>query len=425
MNIPQKLNFKAKTIVFSCLLFAFGQAVADHAITLYKVDVLVADESADTRWRAFKEGLDEVFIRISGDSIVMDKLKRPAASRHIKQYSYDPVAKPVTNAQGETLNYRLKIQYNGSSMEKYLLDNGFPVWGEHRSDLVLWLAVRDGRNEYVLKSADNSLIKATADDALERRGIPDRWPLYDYKDKKILTIADIRGGFQDPVAKASTRYGSGPALTGSLIWNGKLWQSSWSLLMAGKNSNKHWSIEDADYDRLINKAVDQAADAMGLVFAVHNIDKNRQLAAVHIEVQAVSSIEKYRRVEDYLSDLRAVETVVPLAVDGQNAIFKVMLLSTESDFLNLIKNDAELVEAEAIKPEVDTLEIAQDNMQISPEALPPVEQKNPSAGSDTAAVLPGDTTVSNNTASDNIAPMVDPIKEEKDQIAVYHYKLTK
>ena len=423
MNIPQKLNFKAKIIVFSCLLFAFGQAIAGHAVTLYQVEVLVADESTDARWRAFKEGLDEVFIRISGDSIVMDKLKRPAASRHIKQYSYDPVAKPVTNAKGETLNYRLKIHYNGSSMEKYLLENGFPVWGEHRSDLILWLAVRDGRNEYVLKSADNSLIKAAADDALQRRGIPDRWPLYDYKDKKILTIADIRGGFQDPVAKASTRYGSGPALTGSLIWNGKLWQSSWSLLMAGTNSNKHWSIEGADYDRVINKAIDQAADAMGLVFAVHNIDKNRQLLAVQVEVQAVSSIEKYRRVENYLTELRAVEAVVPLAVDGQNAIFKVTLLSTESDFLNLIKNDTELVEAEAIKPEVDTQDIAQDNMQISAEALPPVEQKNLSAVSDNSAVLPGDKTASDSSISDNTTPMVEPLTKEKDQIAVYHYKL--
>ena len=203
MPIPQMFNLKTKLFVFVSLLIVFNQAAVATSALLYDVEVLVVDESADTRWRVFKEGLDEVFIRISGDSIVMDKLKRPPASRYIKQYSYDPVERPALNKKGEALAHRLKIQYNGSAMETYLRDNGYPVWGEHRTDTVIWLAIRDGKNEYVLKDADQSLLKTSAEDALRRRGIPERWPLYDFKDRKILKVADIRGGFKDPVVKAS------------------------------------------------------------------------------------------------------------------------------------------------------------------------------------------------------------------------------
>ena len=210
---------------------AFNQAIAAHVVSLYDVDMLVVDESASSRWGAFKQGLDEVFVRISGDSIIMDKLKRPAAATFVKQYSYDPVDEPTTNEDGLQLTYRIKIHYNGSAMQKYLLDNGFPVWSAHRPDVVIWLAVRDGRNEYVLKENDQSLLKAAADEALIRRGVAQRWPLYDSKDRKLLSVADIRGGFQEPVTDASRRYSTGPALTGSIIWNGKKWQSSWSLLM--------------------------------------------------------------------------------------------------------------------------------------------------------------------------------------------------
>ncbi|MCW8851496.1 MAG: DUF2066 domain-containing protein [Gammaproteobacteria bacterium] len=340
------LNSNGKIIIFVSLLFAFGQAPAGQAVSLYDVEVLVADESADTRWRVFNEGLDEVFVRISGDSIVMDKLKRPPASRYVKQYSYDPVEKPESNEDGQLLSHRIKIQYNGSAMEEYLRENGYPVWGEHRSEVVIWMAIRDGRNEYVLKDTDNSLLKASAQQAMHRRGVPDRWPLFDYKDRKILKVADIRGGFKDPVVKASKRYSRGPALTGSLIWNGSKWQSSWSLLM--ENGNRHWSIEDADYNVLINKAIDQTADAMGIVFAIHGVADNQNLARVQLDIQDVKSIDAYRKLENYLRDLSAVEMAKPLKVDGQSAIFEITLRSSEGDFLNLVKNDAELVEVKPV-----------------------------------------------------------------------------
>ena len=371
-------------LFLSFLLLSGGNVLASHVEELYDVDILVTDETKDTRWRALEQGLDEVFVRISGDSIIMKKLKRPASGRYVKQFSYEPVAEPKDNKKGEKLTSRLKIQYNGSAMEKYLLDNGFPVWGKYRPDLVVWLAVRDGKNEYVLKDTDRSLMKTAADEALSRRGLPERWPLYDVKDRKILSVADIRGGFNDPVTKASKRYSRGPALAGSMTWSGKQWRSSWNLMM--ESGNQHWSIDGADYKLLINKAVDQAADALGVVYALHTTANNQQLVTVRLYVQAVSTIEKYRRVEDYLKKLNVVENATPLKVDGENAIFEVTLLSTEEDFINLIHNDAELVETEAVKPEV-----------IEPEVeVPEVEVMEPKA------IKPG-TDIASNTESNQLA----------------------
>lgn len=385
--MSQFVNFKVKIFIFVSLLFTFHQVLADLSNALYDVDVLVANEDGDTRGRAFSQGLDEVFIRISGDSIVMDKLKRPEASRYVKQFSYVFVENPGSNEKGELLSHRIKIQYNGSAMEKYLLDNGFPVWGERRANLVIWLVVRDGANEYVLKKSDQSLIKASVDNALQRRGIPESWPLYDAEDRKILTVADIRGGFKDPVENASKRYSRGPVLAGSLIWNGTKWQSSWSLMLA--TGNRHWTLEDTDYNSLINKSIDQAGDAMGVAFAITGMDKNKKLVTVQLDVQAVNTINKYHKVEDYLHALSAVETVRPLQVDGQSAVFEITLRSTEEDFLNLIKNDAELVKVSVTKP---------DNKPLAP--LPDVKSN------DIASAQP-------DVAKESAAPL----------IPFYHYKL--
>lgn len=348
------LKFSTKILVFVSILLASGQAAAGLVDSLYDVEIPVVDESADARNQAFDQGLDEVFIRLSGDSIIMDKLKRPAASRYVKQFSYEPLANPIIgdaeNNDAEMLTFRLKLQYNGSLIEKYLLENGFPVWGEYRPDVVVWLVVRDGRNEYVLKDSDQSLLKTTAIEALTRRGIPARWPLYDLKDKKALNVAEIRGGFKEPVIKASQRYATETALTGSMIWNGSQWSSSWSLFVEGEN--RHWILDDTDYKQLINKAINQAADMLGVAFAVHNTANKEQAVSLQIDIQAVNSIEKYRFAENYLSGLSAVEKVKPFKIDGQNAVFIVSLRSDEKDFLNLIKNDAQLVKLKA--PQINT-----------------------------------------------------------------------
>jgi hypothetical protein len=404
------LNYKTKRRIFVALsfilLFVLKPAIAVHATKLYQVDVLVVDESASVRRDAFKQGLDEVFIRLSGDSIIMEKLKRPAAATYVKQYSYELLEKPVTNQKGELLTHRIKMQYNLSLVGKYLRQNGFPVWGEHRPEVVVWLAIRDGRNEYVLKQNDQSLLKATVDEALVRRGVPGLWPLYDNKDKKILNVADIRGGFKDPVTLASKRYSSGPALAGSLIWGGKQWQSSWSLLIPNNDSqweNRHWSLAGADYNVLINRAIDKAADALGIVFAIHGSASNKQLKTIQLNIQAVDSIQKYRHIEQYLAGLYAVDSVTPSQIDEQSAVFDVALRSKESDFLKVIKNDAELLKVEhqvIVTPKIKPQEAATEKW--------PANQPSP--------VLQGSTVETVNT---------ELVEKQPEPITVYYYRLLK
>lgn len=331
------------------LLFLLPLMTA-HASSLYDVEILVPDESQASRWRAFVRGLDEVFVRVAGDSVIMSKIKRPPASRYVQKFSYEPLQTPVVNDEDEILSYRVKLRYNGKLIEKYLRENSFPVWGEHRPEVVVWLAVRDGHNQYVLRDSDQSAIKAAMDEALKRRGVPGRWPKYDASDRKKLSIADIRGGFKDQVEAASRRYSRGPALTGSLLWNGRQWLSSWSLIIPGHE--RHWSLVNADYKALIDKAVDQAADVMGEVYAVHTIGQGAPEAVIRLRVDGVSSIAKYRQLEAYLGDLNMVAKLLPLQVDGHSVLFEISLLTEANDFLNLLDTEGKLikVKAEAVAP---------------------------------------------------------------------------
>ena len=355
------LKYIAKLFFFLPFLLTSWQLQAADSPSLYMVDTLVTGQAIDVRERAFQRGLDEVFVRISGDSGVMEKLQRPVSRSYVQRFSYEPLKKEMMNAEGESLKQRIKIQYNGNLIEKYLRDNALPVWGYRRADVVIWLAVRDGKNEYVLKNSDRSLIKTSLIDALTRRGIPDLWPSYDSEDKNIISAVDIRGGFKSPLLAASKRYSRGPVLSGSLSWNGKIWQSSWELIM--ENGDKHWSFNHKSYSHLINEAVDHAADAMGAVFATREESASQQMSVLHVNIEAINSMEKYSRVERYLKSLSAVEAVNPLHTNGGGAMFEVVLKSSEAAFLSLIKNDGELLEVNVSGASIQKMDIQEINAQ--------------------------------------------------------------
>jgi hypothetical protein len=126
---------------------------------------------------------------------------------------------------------------------------------------------------------------------------------------------------------------------------------------------------------------------MGIVFAIHGVGDNQKLARIKLDIQEVKSIDGYRRLENYLRDLSAVETVKPLKVDGQSAMFEITLRSSEGDFLNLVKNDAELVEVKPVRKQEDTQPAVPDVIPVDGQGpgLLPATATGVLAGSDAEA----------------------------------------
>lgn len=171
--------------------------------------------------------------------------------------------------------------------------------------------------------------------------------------------------------------------------------------------NRHWNLVEVNHKVLINKAIDRAADALGVVFAIHGSARKQQLKIIQLNIQAVDSIQKYRFIEHYLTGLHAVASVKPLQIDEQNVVFEVALQSKENDFLNLIKNDAELkkVEHQAIvTPKIEPQEVETEKMPVN-------ELSN-----ELSVDLQGPTVETLNT---------ELAKKQPDPIAVYYYRLLK
>lgn len=324
---------------WACLLSPMP-ASAVAVAGLFEVRMTVDDESSEVRRTALNDGLVEVLIRVSGDSKLLQKIEQPPADDYVQRFEYSEQDAALSGGVAGEKRQRLWVRYNATRVLDYLRRQNIPIWGEHRSQAVIWLAVRDGGQRYILKESNKSLIKGSVDAAFSRRGIPAIWPKNDETDQRAIRFADIWAGFTEPLQKASKRYAAGSIIAANLSWTGTEWKGEWSLLMA--DEVKKWSLSGADYASLVANAADLIADTMGQKFAALESFDLSQQKKVMMEIDKVRSVEAFRAIENYLSSLSAVQSVQLSQVEPERVFFELALRTKVDDLINLIQSGSML-----------------------------------------------------------------------------------
>lgn len=344
------LHLKYLLILVSVLLM-MPQAHAVVVENLYAVEVPVVDQTAATRRVAFKKGLSEVLIRVTGDRNIFSLIKLPYSSSYVKQFQYheaeielEPAVGDATDDLSDQQNKPtqiLWIQYNETKVKEFVRSNALPLWGKLRSESIIWIAVNDGVNRYVLKSGDTSILKTIVGNAANRRAVPVLWPKIDPQERAIR-FADVWAGFYQPIKDASgTKNADSPIIIGRLSWEGERWKSNWSLLLEGNNVD--WAIEHADYNEVIVEAIETAADLMGQQFALFDTGDINSFHAIDIVIKDIDSVVALNRVKKYLSTMPLVQTFNMNRIENDQVFFNVSLRTNAEDFISFIETDATLI----------------------------------------------------------------------------------
>lgn len=315
-----------------------GAVVLKH---LYDVEYPVPNQSRQVRAAVFSKGLDEVLVRVSGSRSIVEEIRPGNASAYVRQYSYveDESDEAAAAGASSTDSYVLRVQYNAGKIINLLRENGKPVWGERRSEAIVWLAVRDGSNRYVLKGGDASLLRDSVEAAANRRGLPVIWPVYDREDRQRLGFTDVWAAFGEQVRVASKRYTQGPAIVGRLSWTGNEWKGDWSVFV--DSSAYTGSFSGSDYNSVIAGGIDLSADRIGKHYAV--LDRTGVSGPdLLVEIQNVHSVATYRKVQTFLEGLTAVRQTRVASVDDGMVLFRVDLRGDVDDFVRLVSTDRTL-----------------------------------------------------------------------------------
>jgi len=352
---------------------------------IYEVSQPVVSQEKQIRAAAFEQGLIEVAVRVSGNSLAPTQIDLKQAARMVRQYHYKAMSQAEIDAYLKKTSsliapkFKLWMQFDDARVKQLLRSNGLPIWGYQRPNVLVWLAVKDGRNRYLLKNSDVSQIKDAVALEAKRRGLPLIWPEYDAQDKKVVNFIDVWGEFLEPVKQASKRYPVDAVLLGRMDWSNGGWTVNWSLLM--DNKTESWKLSAVDLGILMNSGVGVATDQISQRFAVYADSAND--GELVLRVSDLNSLGQYAKASHYLASLAPVKNVYASKVNKYQVDFHIELSGDESDLKRIIALGKTLLPDMRPLPEI----MPEDKSQAGANGNLPVEANQPLPGQ-TSDMLP-------------------------------------
>jgi len=288
-------------LLWACVAgLCFGEAAFSLTrAEMYQATVPVSDRSEAAQSAAFQSAMRTVLIRVTG---------RRSADE-------DPALGPLlTNARRYVQQYRaapdsqLWVALDGPAIERWLTQNGQPLWGHERPTTLVLLAVQTGaQSGSVVATEDSSELKAAIDAAAVARGLPLVWPSGAELQKYHIDFATVNSGAPSAFADIGRRMGSDGILVGHASGATASANVRWTHLFQDRSSEYSGTLE----------GVNRAADLYAGLFAASG-----SLVPVDIEVIGISDLRDYAGLENYLESLTFISHVSVESLTGDTVRFR-------------------------------------------------------------------------------------------------------
>lgn len=305
---------------------------------LYEALIPVKSLDQSERLDIYAQAMTQVLIKLTGDRRVgqnpalTDLLSR--ANQLVLQYRYRDL--PVAQAaalKDQGYSRMLAVEFDGEAVTRALVKARLPLWGRVRPQYLLWLAVDEPNNRYLLGANSGQEIEYYVNNAAWMRGLPVMLPLLDLEDQARLKFADVWGDFEQLIMDASRRYGADGVVVGRLsrLANGT-WQARWSWYEGG--TALRWSSQGQSASEIVATGIDEVADNVGRRMAqATEPGTGRQL---RVTVNDVNSLAGYARVRRYFESLDVVEKVQVSQVTHESLLLNLVVRGDETALKQVI-----------------------------------------------------------------------------------------
>jgi hypothetical protein len=322
---------------FACLLLGLmlvsTGVYAARLTDLFQTEVDANGRDSVSRDAALKLALRDVLVRVTGNTNSVNEpaalalLKQPG--RFVEQFRFLDAPAP---APGTAQQLRLWVQFDGVALAREIRRAGLPYWGRERPDVLVWLAVDDRGQRYLVAENAQTVAAGALYQAASHRGLPLTVPLMDLQDQRAVQFTDVWGGFTGSVEAASQRYRPQIILLGKLERSrgSSGWRTDWTLL--GNGSKQSWTSHANGLVAGVDQGIAEAAEWLAVRYAVVAADESVRT----LVVEGVRNLEDYARVSKYLASLAPVERAQVARVSDQEVEFKLQLSAAERNLLQVI-----------------------------------------------------------------------------------------
>lgn len=341
-----------------CLYLLSVNVCAVTVPDLYRVSVVVENQSDDNRKLGTKWAFQQLLIKVSGYQYVLTNPTLIAASenaeRYLQGYSY----------QQDTPDDPIYLQtwFSKALVVPLIKRAQAPIWGENRPLLLNWLAIEptdnmdighfdatrlirfaqgigdsfntpesssNNFNEYLvvknapvvrgeplLVSDKNTQLHKRFSRAFSERGLPVLWPMDDLEDQSNLPLDQFWWLPEETIKVASQRYQADAVLAGKLEQlSNNIWRYK-GILLHGLVKKNIVTESDTPMDAL-TLASGEVGQYFSDQFAIKT-DLMNGRSGIRVLVKKVASFTDYSKALAYFKSITGVRTVEVAQVDRDN-----------------------------------------------------------------------------------------------------------
>ncbi|MBV1875908.1 MAG: DUF2066 domain-containing protein [Cycloclasticus sp.] len=267
--------------------------------SLYTAEVAVANQSQSVRNMAIKKALHIVVRKVSGRRSALSNAPLLSALSNVGSY----VEQFQYKKREQNKGYWLIVRFQKTALDRTLQQFEVPVWGANRPDVLLWLAVDDGKKRYIANAELNDKLVALIKQESLGAGLVVTLPLLDLADQKALNFNDVWAGFSEQIQRASRRYSAKQVIFGRLLKSQGVWRFNWTLMNEGQQND---GVEkSADGGIIFQQVFAQVAENLADIYAPMGVVRVEN--QLKMEVVGVNDLPHFVRVTSYLSSLDMVK----------------------------------------------------------------------------------------------------------------------
>lgn len=341
-----------------------SSALAGQNVDIYKVDVLVKNQSESERNAAARASFGELVVRVTGQTSALDhpavRQALPKAQNYLFGFTYKATSEKIIEDGKSSPALALQLNYEPRAIDKLLREAQLPLWPAIRPKMLVWLIQKDETGLHLVPyETDLQGMKRQAN----YRGLPLAYPKLDLEDSLSLTAEDLWAVDIAKIKAASLRYKADAILIGrytptslgpipapsltDVVQGGDAvvpqegalaatqstseaappagpWLGDWQLIHG--NDQQSFADETPDVSGLFASAVDRAADYFANQYAITPTNQGPQ--AIFLRIGNVASFGDFKQAQRYLAELALVQRMEVVSVTSEGLLVR---LTTEGD----------------------------------------------------------------------------------------------
>ena len=330
------------------LLFLLSLPI--HAVQLdglYSAEVSVSDQSQAARNEAIEAALMKVVQKVSGRRSVLNNkpllAKLSNVGAYVEQFQY----KKRVSKEG----FWLIVRFQKAALDRTLQQFEVPIWGANRPDVLLWLALDDGKKRSIISEGSSAGLGSILKQEINDAGLAMTLPLLDLVDQRQLSFNDVWAPFPDEVRSASARYGVKQIMIGQLLKKQQGWRFSWTLM--GADGETSGFEESSSKRAVLQQAFVQIAEVLADIYAPKGtlmLD-----VPINMQVSGIRDLKQFIHITSYLSALDMVKKLSWTELKKDQAVLDLMISGEARVLQDIIALNEVLVEdvpLKAIEPSV-------------------------------------------------------------------------